>query len=62
MPGVGGQPPLSPDHYWDTHSYSSSHSLDRAAMMSYHRPSVQSNGYSPDGPDGGVGEEAPHIR
>lgn len=21
MPGVEGQPPLSPDHYWDTHSY-----------------------------------------
>lgn len=58
MPGVEGQPPLSPDHYWDTQSYSSSQSLDRAAMM-YQRSSVQYNGYSPDGPDGGVGEEAP---
>jgi len=27
--------------------------------MMYHHSSVQSNGYSPDGPDGGVGEEAP---
>jgi len=59
MPGVEGQPPLSPDHYWDTHSYSSSHSLDHTAMMSYHRSSIQSNGYSPDGRVGGVGEEAP---
>lgn len=59
MPGVEGRPPLSPDHYWDTHSYSSSHSLDRTAMMSYHHPSIQSNGYSPDGRVGGVGEEAP---
>jgi len=56
MPGVEGQPPLSPDHYWDTQSYSSSHSLAHTGMMSYHRSSIQSNGYSPDGP---VGEEAP---
>lgn len=59
MPGVEGQPPLSLDHYWDTQSYSSSFPLDRAAMMSYDRSSVQSNGFSPDDPDGGVGEEAP---
>jgi len=59
MPGVEGQPPLSPDYYWDAHNYSSSHSQDRTAMMSYHRSSVQSNGYSPDGSFGGVGEEAP---
>lgn len=59
MPGVEGQQPLSPDLHWDAHSYSSTYSLDRTSMMSYHRSSVHSNGYSPDGPQSGTGEEAP---
>ncbi|XP_021939379.1 epidermal growth factor receptor kinase substrate 8-like isoform X2 [Zootermopsis nevadensis] len=55
MPGVEGHP--SPEHSWDAHSYNSAYSLDRSVMMPYHRSSVHSNGYSPDGPQSS--EEAP---
>ncbi|XP_069693024.1 epidermal growth factor receptor kinase substrate 8-like isoform X3 [Periplaneta americana] len=37
----------------------SSYSTDHIPTMSYHRSSVHSNGYSPDGPQSGIGEEAP---